>query len=177
MIESVLKSRLTNFPRLSNRDNIRLYELSDILSEILCVKNQDEYNSLLAYFDSSAVKPVFEKLPYSLHEKWTTRAARYKTQHKTSFPPFSCFVNFVAEMSPVKNDPSFIYTNNSSSTIETRNTKTTVVARKTEVSSQYKEIDSPTAFNCANHGTSHRLSKCREFISKSLEARKVLLRQ
>ena len=178
MIESVLKSRLTNFPRLSNRDNIRLYELSDILSEILCVKNQDEYSSLLAYFDSSAgVKPVFEKLPYSLHEKWTTRAARYKTQHKTSFPPFSCFVNFVAEMSRVKNDPSFIYTNNSSSTIETRNTKTKVVARKTEVSSQYKEIDSPTAFNCAIHGKSHRVSKCREFISKSLEARKVLLRQ
>jgi hypothetical protein len=110
MIESVLKSRLTNFPRLSNRDNIKLYELSDILSEILCVKNQDEYSSILAYFDSSAGdKPVFEKLPYSLQEKWTTRAARYKTQHKTSFPPFSFFVDFVAAMSRVKNDPSFIY--------------------------------------------------------------------
>jgi hypothetical protein len=178
MIESVLKSRLTNFPRLSNRDNIKLYELSDILSEILCVKNQDEYSSLLAYFDSSVgVKPVVEKLPYSLQEKWTTRAARYKTQHKTSFPPFSFFVDFVAEMSRVKNDPSFIYMNNSSSTTETRNTKTKVFARKTEVSSQYKEIDSPTALNCAIHGTSHRLSKCREFISKPLEARKDLLRQ
>ena len=116
-------------------------------------------------------------MPYSLQEKWTTRAARYKTQHKTSFPPFSFFVDFVAEMSRVKNDPSFIYMNNSSSNTETRNTKTKVFARKTEVSSQYKEIDSPTALNCAIHGTSHRLSKCREFISKPFEARKDLLRQ
>ena len=66
---------------------------------------------------------------------------------------------------------------NSSSNTETRNTKTKVFARKTEVSSQYKEIDSPTALNCAIHGTSHRLSKCREFISKPFEARKDLLRQ
>jgi hypothetical protein len=63
-----------------------------MLLEILFVTNKDEYSSLLAYFDSSAgVKPVVEKLPYSLQEKWTTRAARYKTQHKTSFPPFLFF--------------------------------------------------------------------------------------
>jgi hypothetical protein len=67
--------------------------------------------------------------------------------------------------------------NRSSSTQEARNTKTKVFARKTEMSSQYKEIDSPTALNCVIHGTSHRLSKCREFTCKPLKARKNLLRK
>ncbi|XP_055958215.1 uncharacterized protein LOC130013558 [Patella vulgata] len=59
VIESSLKKRLTNFPKLSSKDTQKLYELADILTEIEAVKSDTRYSSVLAYFDSSTgVSPV-----------------------------------------------------------------------------------------------------------------------
>ena len=78
MVESALKQKLANFPKLTNKDNRKLYELSDILSEIEATKQDKKYQTLLAYFDSSSgINPIVCKLPYGLQEKWTTRAVNY----------------------------------------------------------------------------------------------------
>ena len=49
---------------------MKLYELSDILTQIESLKEDAKYATLLAYFDSSVgVSPVVVKLPYNLQEK------------------------------------------------------------------------------------------------------------
>lgn len=63
MIEASLKTKLTDFPKLTNKDNKRLYELSDILSEIEYIKEKPQLKNLLAYFDSSSgIRPIVSKL-------------------------------------------------------------------------------------------------------------------
>ena len=69
-LEASLRSKLDKFPTLTNKDNARLYELSDILSEIEYHKENPKLGCLLAYFDSSSgINPIVEKLPYGLQEK------------------------------------------------------------------------------------------------------------
>jgi hypothetical protein len=61
MVDASLKTKLANFPKMSNKDTKRLYELQYIL---------------LGYFDSSSgIRPIVAKLPYTLQEKWTSRAS------------------------------------------------------------------------------------------------------
>jgi hypothetical protein len=64
LVEASLKARLTNFPKLTNKDNVRLYELSDLLSEIEYTKENPKFRTLLGYFDSSSgIRPIVGKLP------------------------------------------------------------------------------------------------------------------
>lgn len=73
MIECILKEKLAKFPRLGNKDTQRLFELADLLTEILSLKEQTAYKPLLAYFDSSVgINPIIEKLPHNMREKWVT---------------------------------------------------------------------------------------------------------
>lgn len=177
MIESILKDKLAKFPRLSIKDTQKLFELADLLTEILSLKEQTAYKPLLAYFDSSVgINPIIEKLPHNMREKWISRAYNYK-ETKQCFPPFKFFADFVREMSRVRNDPSFSFT-------ETMNTpqkfiRSSPLAVKTRITTARTEISSDSRDDtvCAIHGTSHRLSECRAFQTKPLEARKALLRE
>ena len=54
MVESALKYKLANFPKLTNKENKNLYELSDILAEVEPANENKKYQALLAYFDSSS---------------------------------------------------------------------------------------------------------------------------
>lgn len=108
MVEFALKQKLSNLPRLTNKENKRLYELCDILSEVEAVKEDEKYAALLSYFDSSAgILPVLNKLPHSIQEKWTNHAVNYKKKQNVTFPPFSLLVEFMREIRRVRNDSSF----------------------------------------------------------------------
>lgn len=103
MVEAAIKE-------IGNKDNKKLYELVDIMIEIESLMANPQYTVLLSYFNSSSgVLPIINKLPYNIQEKWTMRAANYKKQHSVSFPPFSLVLNFVKEISKIRNDPSFSY--------------------------------------------------------------------
>lgn len=52
--EDALKRKLDRFPKLSNRDYKKLFELPDILAEIQSIKEDDQYHDLLAYYDTSS---------------------------------------------------------------------------------------------------------------------------
>ncbi|XP_048755537.2 uncharacterized protein LOC125666410 [Ostrea edulis] len=180
-IQSLLKDKLAKFPKLNFKDSLKLYELAD-LCEILSLKQQPMYQPLPAYFDSSVgVNPIIEKLPNYMKEKWVTRASRYKETNRQCFPPFKFFVDFVKEMSRVRNDPSFSYSETGnppmkyvrSTTLASKIQIPTAATAKREISSDSKD-KTPM---CAIHGTSHRLSECRAFQAKSMEARKSLLKE
>jgi hypothetical protein len=103
MVEAAIKE-------IGNKDNKKLYELVDIMIEIESLMAKPQYTVLLSYFNSSSgVLLIINKLPYNIQEKWTMRAANYKKQHSVSFPPFSLVLNFVKEISKIRNDPSFSY--------------------------------------------------------------------
>ncbi|XP_052062914.1 uncharacterized protein LOC127702663 [Mytilus californianus] len=182
MLEASLTSKLAKFPTLTNKDNARLYELSDILSEIEYHKENPKLGCLLAYFDSpSGINPVIEKLPYGLQEKWITRASRYKSNHGVAFPPFTELSAFISEISRIKNDPGFIF--GSKVTPNTKGAaprftsypKTKVGTHKTAVEQQ--SGDASKQGLCILHNTKHSLNECRAFRAKSIEERKGLLKQ
>lgn len=70
MVESALKNRLSKFPKLADSDAKKLYELFDLLSEIMCLKRNPKYRDLLSYYDTLVgVKPIVTKLPSNLPSK------------------------------------------------------------------------------------------------------------
>ena len=85
----MLMGKLLKFQKIGFEDSLKLYELTDLLPDILSLKEQPMYQSQLAYFDYSVgVNPIIEKLPNGLREKWSTRASKYKETKGRCFPPF-----------------------------------------------------------------------------------------
>ncbi|MES9882937.1 MAG: hypothetical protein ABW185_18875 [Sedimenticola sp.] len=183
MVEDSLKRKLTNFPKLTNRDYLKLYELSDLLCEIESVKEDQKFNAQLAYYDTSAgVKPIVCKLPYQLQEKWTGKAVEYKRRNGVTYPPFSVFCEFIRDMSKVKNDPSFTYDAPSDSGTK-RNPpcakgrdKSFVATKKTEVKHNETRHVSASIDVCPIHKTKHALNKCMTFRNKTIEDRRKLMK-
>lgn len=189
MVEAALKNKLANFPKLTQKDSQRLYDLADILSEVESAMENTVYQSLLAYYNtSSGIIPIVAKLPHQLQDKWTSKAVNYKNQHKVSFPPFSVFAQFIREMSKIKNDPGFIYELPSENQTkksgapnahrhrsEFQNQRPLVAARKTELDqTSVPTVASPEL--CPLHKTKHSLNKCKAFKAKPLEERRKFLK-
>ncbi len=52
MVKASLETRLSNFPRLTNKDCAKLYDLADLVAEINSFKQNTKYAALLSYYDS-----------------------------------------------------------------------------------------------------------------------------
>ena len=171
MVEDSLKKKLREFPALSPRDNKKLFDLCDIVSEIEAIKEDPQYSALLGYYDSSSgVNPIVCKLPHGIREKWITQASKYKQTHNVPFPPFSFFARFLRDISKVRNDPSLTYDTpgpprDFAKKVESKQGPH-VITRKTEVEQL-----------CPIHKTAHSLNQCRAFKLKPLEERKKWLRE
>jgi hypothetical protein len=75
MVESSLRRRLEAFQKLASKDSKKLYELSDLVSEIESIMDDERMKPLLGYYDSSTgVTLIVNKLPHYLQEKWTSSA-------------------------------------------------------------------------------------------------------
>ncbi|XP_068506561.1 uncharacterized protein [Syngnathus scovelli] len=194
IIENALFKRVDDFPRLSARDNTKLRLLSDLLMELLAAKN-DGYLPGLAYLDTPrGIKPIVEKLPSGLQEKWLGVGSKYKERYRTSFPPFSFFVDFVYGQAKARNDPNFSlsissqpYGKGEKAPFKPSEFKTAVSVRKTDVSGTTdantlnstedgKENNDPAHY-CPVHKKTHPLEKCRSFRAKTLQERKDILKE
>ncbi|XP_056017478.1 uncharacterized protein LOC130053872 [Ostrea edulis] len=175
MVESSVKQKLLSFPKITNKDFKRLYELVDIVVEIDSLKNEDQFKNLFASYDSSAgVNLIVAKLPYQLQERWTTEASRYKEENDTAYPPFHVFVTFLEKMARRKNDPSFAFEDS----YKSKQVKSEYGTRPISVS--VKKVDIPTEQEvkgplCPLHKTSHSLNKCFQFRQKPIQERKEFL--
>ncbi|XP_052761778.1 uncharacterized protein LOC128204401 [Mya arenaria] len=187
-VEASLKLRIRKFPQLTNKDNKRLYELSDLLLEVFSVKKDPQFATQFAAYDSSsAVNEIVCKLPFNMQQKWISHAARYKKEHKVTFPPFSVFVEFVRDNSKIRNDPAFQWEHQvveacpkpkqrQSSSINAR-----VVNRKTdihigsEISDDKMKNDQIT--RCPIHRSGHGLKECKTFANMTWEERRKLLKE
>ncbi|XP_033752106.1 uncharacterized protein LOC117335931 [Pecten maximus] len=181
MIEASLRQRLASFPKLTPRDTKKLFDLSDLASEIESLKEDSQYKSLLGYFDSSTgVSPIVSKLPHNLQERWTNAAIKFTKTHHVAFPPFSFFSEFLRDLSKVKNNPSFTYdqpngSKNDKTVQRNPQERKNISVRKTNADSiQNSDRNRKTCF--LHNVSSHTLNKCRAFLTMSMEERKKLLR-
>lgn len=191
-IEDALLKKIEDFPKLTNKDNARLRELGDLLLELQCAKADGALPGL-AYLDTArGVRPVVEKLPFNLQERWTTVGTKYKETHGVSFPPFSVFVQFIQQQAKMRNDPSFA-TSNCNSQAFTRSEKPTSYTRKVTVSAhkmeamersgaeiknspETKKVEEPDR-QCPIHKKPHPLKKCKMFRDKPIEERQAFLKE
>ncbi|XP_036002193.1 uncharacterized protein LOC118565663 [Fundulus heteroclitus] len=186
VIEDALLKKVEDFPKLTNKDNVKLQELSDILMELQCAK-QDGALPGLAYLDTArGVRQIVEKLPFNLQEKWTSVGTQYKETHRVSFPPFSVFTQFVQHQAKMRNDPSFMSSPNShvpshAEKLRPYSRKTTVSAHKTDITaepnqSSLKPLEEPDR-QCPIHKKPHPLKKCKLFREKPIEERQAYLKE
>lgn len=90
VIEDALFKKVEEFPRLTNKDGVKLQELSDILLELECAK-QDGSLPGLAYLDTArGVRQIVEKLPFNLQEKWAAVGNQHKETYGVAFQHFFC---------------------------------------------------------------------------------------
>lgn len=192
VIESALFKRLDNFPRLSPKDNVKLRELADLLTEILVAKG-DAYLPGLAYLDTPrGINPIVEKLPANLQEKWLFAGSRFKYENQVSFPPFSFFSHFICSEAKARNDPSFKLSSSAHSVIKNERSlyrhgdgRVPVSVHKTDVSTEPEEDSTNVketskrdlTKSCPLHNKPHPLSKCRAFRKRMLTERKNLLKE
>lgn len=177
MIDSALKNKLASFPKLSNKDMQKLYDLADILSEIEALKEEGMYGSMFSYFDTSiGIGPIVCKLPYMLQEKWTNTASQYNKRHHTLHPPFVVFCDFVREQSKIRNNPSLQYESATANSVAQRQKPPEkpgfkVTTRKTDL-----QVSNSPGTVCPMHNTGHSLNKCRSFRTKPMAVRKRFLK-
>lgn len=173
LIESSLRSQLENFRQIGSSENSRLYDLLNILIKIESLKTNPQFATNLAYYDSSSgVNPIISKLPYSLQEKWITRASAHKRTNQVPFPPFSFFVTFLKEMCAIRNDPAFVYSRPAVPANKNRPVRTPMVqSRKSEVTDPGR-VD-PN--RCPYHKADHSIHDCYGFRAKPLTERKNFL--
>ncbi|XP_057709361.1 uncharacterized protein LOC130927495 [Corythoichthys intestinalis] len=190
VIEDALLKKVEQFPRLSNKDNAKLRELSDILLVLECAK-EDGALPGLTYLDTArGIRPIVEKLPYNIQEKWITFGSKYKEDYTVPFPPFSVFCDFVQRQARIKNDPSFAmhYVSCQSSPKFERpvkhSGKSFINVHKTDIPDEPPNSESTTPATelvepdrqCPIHKKPHPLKKCKLFRNKPLEERKTYLR-
>ncbi|KAL4009046.1 hypothetical protein ACER0C_002898 [Sarotherodon galilaeus] len=188
-IEDALLKNVEDFPKLTNKDNVKLQELSDILLELQCAK-QDLALPGLAYLDTArGVRQIVDKLPFNLQERWTTVGTEYKETHSVSFPPFSVFTQFVQRQAKMRNDPSFAMSKanthvpSPTEKLRSGSRKPTVSAHKMDITGEPdqnnlspKNMEEPDR-QCPIHKKPHPLKKCKLFRDKPIEERQAYLKE
>ncbi|KAL3967947.1 NLR family CARD domain-containing protein 3 [Sarotherodon galilaeus] len=187
IIEKTLFDRLTNFPKVSSKDPVKLRELSDLLQEVEAAKSEG-YLPGLSYLDTArGVAPIVDKLPHNIQEKWLSQGFKYKVDHNVIFPPFSFLCDFVLREAQARNDPGFRLLASTTDHFRSDTTvrkpyKGLVSAHKTEISQEKAGQDSvreqtcDVERQCPIHKKPHPLKRCRGFRNKPIEERKTFLK-
>ena len=108
VMEKFLFKKVDEFPRISSKDYGKLWDLGDLLMELLGAR-EEGYLTGLTYLDTTrGIGPIVEKLPHRLHAKWLTVGSKFKEKNNGYFPSFDYFADFVCHKARQRNDPSFI---------------------------------------------------------------------
>lgn len=177
-VESIhhsITKKLESFPKLSNKDTGKWYELVDLLAEIEALKQDGDYAAALSFFDSSiGLAPVLSKLPFNTQERWASKANTYKKQNDVAFPPFSVFLEFICDQAKIRNDPSLQPVVVDNAPKKDSENKKTVFSKKTEVPPKTKSADDNL---CPIHKAKHVLSECHAFKKKSSDDKRQFLKE
>ncbi|XP_069140958.1 uncharacterized protein [Argopecten irradians] len=181
-VEAALRTKLESFPKLI--DKSKMYELADVLTEILVLKDDPNYHQILSHYDSPlGLRQVLTKLPTRVQSKWTDRAFSYKATKHVAFPPFSYFVSFIKDMARMMNDPGLMFSaldnvqgRGSGPNYSRGDRGPGVKVKKTGIQ---KESPAQTSERCCPihpESSTHSLEDCREFLRRTLSDRRQFLK-
>lgn len=146
--------------------------------EMLSAK-EDGYLPGLAYLETArGIRPIVEKLPYTLQEKWISQGSKYKEEFGVSYPPFSFFTQLICNHAKTRNNPSFAFSSSCHTQYERlpqrrANLKRPVLVHKTEISHDAPQDKMPSkddpAKYCPIYNKPHPLRKCRGFRLKTID--------
>ena len=191
MIEKALFDRVEQFPKINNRDAVKLRELGDLLQELVSAQQEGNLPGLACLDTSRGLNPIVEKLPLNLQDKWMSHGSTYKEKNNVHFPPFTYFADFVRREAYIRNDPSFFLSSSTVAIAKQDNTVKKMDSSKNFISSHMTEVsymsdsdntETPSAKpdfekRCPIHKKPHPLKYCRGFRTKTLEERKAFLRE
>ena len=161
VISNSFRSKLNNWPKISNSDRIGLRSFSDFLNQCLLAK--DRYNMTVLDDELENAK-MLEKLPSWMISKWAKQVYKSRINHNV-FPPFTQFVKFVERESDVFNDPILLSLHNYPHSRQKPHT--TVYAHNTSVHDQR---------SCDYCKDSHFLDNCDQFLALSMSDRRKFTR-
>ncbi len=189
IIEKTLFDKLDCFPKISNKEPQKLRELADLLKEVESAK-LGGFSPGLSFLDTArGVAPIINKLPHNLQEKWMSQGSQYKLQFQVQFPPFTFFADFVCREAYIRNDPSFTFHLSSTAPVKPEISmkrggplKSFISTHKTEIAQTTSSTDSPDSKpdinrQCPIHKKTYPLKRCRAFRAKSIEERKMFLKE
>ncbi|XP_021355873.1 uncharacterized protein LOC110451959 [Mizuhopecten yessoensis] len=147
LVESALRKKITSFPKLTNKDNKRLYDLLDLLLEVASLKETPEYMPLLATYDTSlGVNQIVSKITYYLQNRWMSKAANFHSDPIES--------RKAKEDTVVKQ----------------------IRTRKTIVDQPSSEQPSDKRCPLHPHSNTHCLDTCKEFAKRSIDEKRQILK-
>ena len=189
VITKVHLSKLNAFPKIAGKDNKRLQEFGDLMLELECAKKAGGFKGLKILDEPVYIRPIIEKLPDDLLNRWQRHAHRYKANNAVVYPPFSELAEFIQEIALERNDPYLTLERAEKETVRQSkpaykpNYAPRVTALRTDVSDHSPRKENPPPIPeepkrwCFIHKCPHPLTKCRVFREKSLEERRNLLKQ
>ncbi|XP_062584179.1 uncharacterized protein LOC134245966 [Saccostrea cucullata] len=177
-VEHAMKQRIINFTPLMENDRKRYFDLYDLAAEVESLKSDEAYGSAFAYFDSTTgINDFVRKLPKRFREKWMTTCDKYKVNNGVSYVPFQVLVNFLRDLSRLRNDPGLILENLPQNTTTQHPPqkkpaqKSDVFVRKTTVAPDRHEYEADSDISyvrCPIHGgnSNHALRDCQKLCKK-----------
>ncbi|XP_070550174.1 uncharacterized protein [Ptychodera flava] len=165
VITAVILERLKSFPKVKPDESKKLLELSDLCSNTeVHMRKLPDLSSLNT---PQGLKPVMEKLPRFVLNKWRDNVASYKRRHKT-FPPFKFFKDFLKDTAKAACDPDIPRPDDThpgtSKSKSSQHTKTRVLVHATKSSNEEKQ--------CLFHeAKGHDLKDCKAFAKQPVADR------
>ena len=110
MVDRSIKQKSTSFPKLSNEDTTKLYEVADILSRVESVKEDTNYSLLLSYHDSSVgINPIVAKLKTGTSRKMDKSCSEVHHQTNCTLLSICGICTDIINTSKIKFNPCFTY--------------------------------------------------------------------
>ena len=171
-IAEQLLNQLKDFPVLGEKNiGEKLQEFHDICK--IASFNMSKSAELQILNCSGGLKPLREKLPKFLQDRWRREGQTYEDNNYVSHPPFDFFVLFLKKSAREMSNKNY---ENSSVPVPDRDRRYNKV-----MATQIIESDAPPKHNskpdnCPIHNSSfHRLVNCRSFLRMSISEKRAKL--
>ena len=188
VIANAFRDKLENWLKIQSRDNFGLRKFSDFLKQ--CFTAMDSISGLSCLYDDRENRKLLHIIPEWMVYRWKRIVAQYKEKEK-KFPPFKEFMLYVEREARIACDP--VTSLNAVKQDKTHTNKPGGHARPnrgptlkgrsllTEAKDDHmpkQETESrPAKRKCALCLKDHDIDDCRQFLPKSIEDRKLFVRE
>ena len=170
-VANAFRSKLDNWPKISNKDNLALRKYADFLRQCRAAMKSNACLQVLS--DPLQNQRMLAKLPDWMVPRWGRKVANIKKE-SGQFPSFQAFTEFVVEEANIACDPvtSLQALKRDTSTSETKNSSGKSAKSRVIMSTGASEGKS-----CLMCQKDHWLDHCPVFKNKDMQDRKAFVKE